>query len=41
MCIFALEGDKIRRLSDYYDVASIMGQLGLLPGAAGTATPAA
>jgi hypothetical protein len=36
------EGDLIRRSTDYYDLASILGQLGLLDlgEAAGEATPA-
>ncbi|MDP9356622.1 MAG: ester cyclase [Chloroflexota bacterium] len=40
--IFELDGDRIRRSSDYYDVATVLGQLGVLPGfgtpAAGTPT---
>jgi limonene-1,2-epoxide hydrolase len=36
--IFEIEGDHIRRSADYYDVAGILGQLGLLD--MGEATPA-
>jgi hypothetical protein len=39
--VFELEGDKIRRSSDYYDVATILGQLGLMPAAGRTGTPTA
>ena len=39
--VFALEGDAIARSADYYDNATILTQLGLLPppGAAGTPAP--
>ena len=37
--IFVLSGGKISRSSDYYDAATILGQLGLLP--APGATPSA
>lgn len=30
--IFELDGDRIRRSSDYYDLYGVLGQLGLLPG---------
>jgi steroid delta-isomerase-like uncharacterized protein len=36
--IFEMEGDHIRRSADYYDVAGILGQLGVLD--MGEATPA-
>jgi steroid delta-isomerase-like uncharacterized protein len=36
--IFALRGDTIQRSSDYYDAATILAQLGLLPMAAATPT---
>ena len=36
--IFALRGDKIQRSSDYYDAATILTQLGMMPGAAATPT---
>jgi steroid delta-isomerase-like uncharacterized protein len=39
--VFELQGDKIRRSSDYYDVATILAQLGLMPGAGGSGTPTA
>ncbi len=38
--VFELDGDEIRRSSDYYDVATILGQLGLLPAAGATPVPA-
>ncbi len=40
--VFELEGDRIRRSSDYYDVVSILTQLGAMPGpsAPPVATPA-
>ena len=38
--VFELDGDEIRRSSDYYDVAAILGQLGLLPAAGATPVPA-
>jgi steroid delta-isomerase-like uncharacterized protein len=37
--VFELEGDLIRRSADYYDVASILGQLGLLPAPGSEGTP--
>jgi steroid delta-isomerase-like uncharacterized protein len=37
--IFELEGDAIRRSADYYDVASILAQLGMLPMGQATPTP--
>ena len=36
--IFALRGDQIQRSSDYYDVATILTQLGMMPGPAATPT---
>jgi steroid delta-isomerase-like uncharacterized protein len=39
--LFVLEGDKIVRSADYYDAATILTQLGLLPAAGAAATPAA
>jgi steroid delta-isomerase-like uncharacterized protein len=36
--IFALRGDKIQRSSDYYDAATILAQLGMMPGPAATPT---
>jgi hypothetical protein len=41
MWIFELESDKTRRIGDYYDVASNMAQLGVLPGPGGGVTPPA
>jgi steroid delta-isomerase-like uncharacterized protein len=38
--VFELSGDKIRRSSDYYDLVTILTQLGAMP-AAGGATPTA
>jgi ketosteroid isomerase-like protein len=38
--VLELDGAMIRRSADYYDVASILGQLGLLPEAALEGTPA-
>ena len=38
--VFALDGDEIVRSADYYDVATILSQLGLLP-EADAATPTA
>ncbi len=38
--VFAIEGGEIVRSADYYDNATILTQLGLMPGA-GAATPAA
>lgn len=31
--IFEMKGDKIRRVDDYYNLADLLGQLGLQPGA--------
>ena len=44
VAVFELEGDKIVREADYFDLYSFMSQLGTLPGAeatpmAGTPTP--
>jgi len=39
--IFELEGDAIRRSSDYYDLIAILTQIGALPPMAPAATPAA
>ena len=39
--VFVLEGDAIVRSADYYDAATILTQLGLLPAAGAAATPAA
>ncbi len=36
--IFALSGDKISRSSDYYDAATILAQLGLMPAPAASPT---
>jgi len=39
--VFELDGDQIRRSADYYDVATILGELGLLDlGEESAATPA-
>jgi len=37
--IFELEGDAIRRSADYYDIAGILAQLGMLPMGQATPTP--
>ncbi len=37
--VFAIEGGKIVRSADYYDVATILTQLGLMPGAGATPAP--
>jgi steroid delta-isomerase-like uncharacterized protein len=37
--VFAIEGGEIVRNADYYDVATILTQLGLMPGAGAAATP--
>jgi steroid delta-isomerase-like uncharacterized protein len=38
--VFELDGNLIRRSADYYDVAAILGQLGLLPAPETVGTPA-
>ena len=38
--VFELDGNLIRRSADYYDIAAILGQLGLLPAPETEGTPA-
>jgi steroid delta-isomerase-like uncharacterized protein len=38
--VFELDGNQIRRSADYYDVAAILGQLGMLPAPETEGTPA-